>query len=347
MTRSKKWAWLVAMIAALALVVAGCGGDDDSSSGDATDTTAAIPTTAEAGTFQMGIEPWLGYGLWRVAEDKDLFAANGVDAKITNFNTDDEINAALASKKLDGANIATHTAMRLAAAGLPITIVLLLDQSTTADAILAPNSVATVADLKGKKIAYEEGTTSDILLRYALSKNGLTIDDITKVPTPASDAGVAALAKRVDIAVTYEPYLTTALQKDSTWKLLFTAGENPGLISDVFVVRNEVLQERPGQVLALIKSWQSAYDEYQKDPTAAQAIIETSVGAKPGDLKTAFDGVKFYNLAENGTEIVAGGTYFDTTLADVKTFATEAGLIDGDIDAQGLVNPAFVQAANK
>lgn len=346
MTRSKKWAWLVAIIAALTLVVAGCGDDDESSSGG-TETTAAIPTTAEAGTFQMGIEPWLGYGLWRVAEEKDLFAANGVDAKITNFNTDDEINAALASKKLDGANIATHTAMRLAAAGLPITIVLLLDQSTTADAILAPNTVASVADLKGKKIAYEEGTTSDILLRYALSQNGLTIDDVTKVPTPASDAGVAALAKRVDVAVTYEPYLTTALQKDANWKLLFTAGENPGLISDVFVVRTEVLKERPGQVLALVKSWQSAYDEYQKDPTAGQAIIETSVGAKPGDLKTAFDGVKFYNLTENATEIVSGGTYFDTTLADVKTFASEAGLIEGDIDAQGLVDPAFVQAATK
>jgi len=344
-TRFTKWAWLAAVIAAVAMVTAGCG-SDSSPSGDA-GTTAAIPTTAEAGTFQMGIEPWLGYGLWRVAEDKDLFAANGVDAKITNFNTDDEINAALASKKLDGANIATHTAMRLAAAGLPITIVLLLDQSTTADAILAPSTIASVADIKGKKVAYEEGTTSDILLRYALSKNGLTIDDVTKVPTPAADAGVAALAGRVDVAVTYEPYLTTALQKDAKWKLLFTAGENPGLISDVFVVRNEVLEERPGQVLALIKSWQSAYDEYQKDPAAGQAVIETSVGAKPGDLKTAFDGVKFYDLTENATEIVSGGTYFDTTLADVKTFATEAGLVEGDIDAQGLVDPSFVQAAGK
>ncbi len=77
----------------------------------------------------MGIEPWLGYGPWRIAEQNKLFAKQGVSVKITNFETDDQINAALAAKKLDGANIATHTALRLAAAGLPITIVLLLDES--------------------------------------------------------------------------------------------------------------------------------------------------------------------------------------------------------------------------
>ena len=43
---------------------------------------------------------------------------------------------------------------------------LLEDLSTKADAILAGPGVNTIKDLKGKKVAYEEGTTSDILLRY-------------------------------------------------------------------------------------------------------------------------------------------------------------------------------------
>ncbi|TIW02211.1 MAG: ABC transporter substrate-binding protein, partial [Mesorhizobium sp.] len=121
----------------------------------------AIPATPEAGSFKIGIEPWLGYGQWHVAEAKGLFKASGLsDVQIVNFTEDKDINAALASGQLDAANIATHTAMGMVAAGLPVKIVLLLDVSMTADAMIAGKDVNSVADLKGKQVAFEEGTTS-------------------------------------------------------------------------------------------------------------------------------------------------------------------------------------------
>ena len=103
---------------------------------------AAIPTTPEAGSFKLGIEPWLGYGQWDIADSKGLFKANGLsDVQIVNFSEDKDINAALASGQLDAANIATHTAMGMVAAGLPVKIVLLLDVSMTADAIIAGKDI--------------------------------------------------------------------------------------------------------------------------------------------------------------------------------------------------------------
>ena len=75
-----------------------------------------IPAKPEAGTFKVGIEPWLGYGQWHVAAKKGLFAAQGLsDVQIVNFNEDKDINAALASGQLDAANIATHTAIGMVA----------------------------------------------------------------------------------------------------------------------------------------------------------------------------------------------------------------------------------------
>src|SRR6478735_5376266 len=127
-----------------------------------------IPSKPEPGTFKIGIEPWLGYGQWHVAASKDLFKkANLENVELVNFTEDKDINAALASGQLDAANIATHTAMGMVAAGLPVKIVSLLDFSLSADAILAGSDIKSIADLKGKNIAYEEGTTSDILLNYA------------------------------------------------------------------------------------------------------------------------------------------------------------------------------------
>lgn len=306
-------------------------------SGEAAASAAAC--TPEAGTFRMGTEPWLGYGPWWVAEDKGLFAQNGLDVKVSTFTTDDEINAALVAGQIDGANVATHTAMRLAQAGTPLTIVLVLDQSNTADAVLAAAPIGSIADLKGKKVAYEEGTTSDILLRYALSQNGMTIDDIVKVPTPAADAGTTAIAKRVDAAVTYEPYLTAALGQDPAFKLIYTAAQKPGLISDVFVVRNDALGKVPCQIETLIKTWNDAVGYYNSNGDDAKAIISKAVGATPEDLKTAFDGVDIYDVAQ--AKALLDGE-FPKTMNDIMKIAVAAGIMPAEIDPTKIVDASFV-----
>ena len=304
----------------------------------------AVPAQPEAGSFKMGIEPWLGYGLWHVAAEKKLFQAQGLsDVEIVNFTQDKDINAALASGQLDGANIATHTALVMASAGLPIRIVALLDVSMTADAILAGPDIKTIADLKGKEVAYEEGTTSHILLNYALAANGMTLADITPVPMPASDAGAALIAKRVPVAVTYEPYLTVARAQDPAVKLLYTASADPGLVSDVFVVREDVLKDKPGQVAALLKAWQAAHADYAKDTAGDRAIIAKAVGATPEELSTAFDGVTFVSLPDNKTQLT--GAFTQHVIVDVKKAAQAAGLLQGDVDAAALIDPRFVAAA--
>ena len=305
-----------------------------------------IPTSPETGAIKMAIEPWLGYGQWQIAAKKGHFKANGLDSvEIVNFTTDADLNAALAAGQVQCGNIATHTAMAFATAGLPIKIVMLLDVSMTADAMLTDGSVASVKDLKGKQVAYEEGTTSDILLNYALSKNGMTIADIQRVPMPAADAGSALIAGKVPVAVTYEPYISLAKAQNGKVKMLFSAGEDPGLISDVFVVREDFLAAKPGQVLALLKSWDAALADYRADTTGGRAIISDAVGAKPAELATAFDGVTYYSVAENKTQL--SGDFLHKVVPEVEAAAKKAGILKTDVDLGKLIDTRFVAAAAK
>jgi NitT/TauT family transport system substrate-binding protein len=305
-----------------------------------------IPAAPESGPVKMGIEPWLGYGQWHIAAKKDYFKQVGLESvEIINFNTDADINAALAAGQLQCGNIATHTAMNFIAAGLPLKIVALLDVSKTADAMVSDGSVTDIKGLKGKQVAYEEGTTSDILLNYALSQNGMTIADIQKVPMPASDAGSALIAGKVPVAVTYEPYLTLAMQQNPKVKMIYSAGENPGLISDVFVVREEFLKEKPGQIVALLKAWDLALADYRKDTAGGRAIIAEAVGAKPEELATAFEGVVYYSLAENKTEL--GGNFSSKVIPEVHAAARTAGILQKDVDLTTAIDSRFVDAATK
>lgn len=297
----------------------------------------------EAGTLKMGIEPWLGYGQWHVATAHNLYKQQGLDnVEVINFAEDKDINAALASGQIDAANIATHTAMGMISAGLPVKVVLLLDRSQTADAMLVSKDVTSLKDLKGKQVAYEEGTTSDILLRSALAKAGLKYSDIKPVPMPASSAGSALIAKRVPVAVTYEPYLSVAMKGDPSLKMLYSGASDPGLISDVLVVRDEVIKNKPGQIAALIKTWDAAVAHYQANTQADRAIIAKAVGASVEDLNTAFDGVKYYTLAEN--KAVLGGEYSTTTFPHVLKAATEAGIISQPVTPAQVIDASFVNA---
>ncbi|MCA1177805.1 MULTISPECIES: ABC transporter substrate-binding protein [unclassified Pantoea] len=295
---------------------------------------------AEAAPIKMGVEPWLGYGQWHIASAKDLFAKSGLKkVEVINFAEDKDINAALASGQIDAANIATHTAMGMISAGLPVKIVLVLDQSNTADAILASKEVGSVKDLKGKQVAYEEGTTSDILLRSALASAGLSFSDIKPVPMPAASAGSAILAGRVPVAVTYEPYLSVAKKSDPSIKMLYSGSSDPGLISDVLVVRDDFIKSHPDEIKSLIKTWGAALDFYNANTTEGRAIISKAVGATPEDLDTAFDGVKYFTLSENKAYL--SHDFTTKTFPHILKAATEAGIVTQPVTPAQTIDAEF------
>jgi NitT/TauT family transport system substrate-binding protein len=221
----------------------------------------------------------------------------------------------------------------------------LLDFSLNADAILAGKDIQSIADIKGKEVAFEEGTTSDILLNYALASNGMTIADVKPVPMPAADAGSALIAGRVPVAVTYEPYISAAQKQDPNMRLLFAAGKDPGLVSDVLVVREDVIKSKPGQVLAMLKAWDAALKDYQAHTDEGQAIIADAVGSPVADLKTAFDGVRYYSLAE--AKAALAGDFRTKTFADVLKAAEKAKLVTKDVTPESMIDVDFVNEAVK
>ncbi len=305
----------------------------------------AIPGKPEPGTVKIGVQPWLGYGPWHIAAAKGFFKENGLsDVQIVNFSEQKDIDAAMAGGQLDAASVPTHSALVVAQTGTSLKTVLLLDFSLKADAIMA-KGVDTVKDFKGKQIAFEEGSTSDVLINYALAQNGMSIGDIQRVPMPAAQAGSALIAGQVPISVTYEPYLTVALGQDKTAKIVYSAGEDPGLISDVLTVHEDMIKSKPGQILALIKSWDEGLAYYRAHTEEGRAIIAKAVGSTPEELATAFDGVQFYSVSENAQHL---GKDFETkTIKDVAKAALAAKILQSDTVPAAFIDSSFVEAAGK
>lgn len=321
-----------AMVVSLAVLLSGCASNNPAPSGS---------SGAEVTKIRMGIQPWIGYGQWHVAEAEGINKANNIAVELTELADDADQSAAFASGRIDMDNIASHTALLLMSQGLELKIVAIEDFSTTADAILARGDIKTAADLKGKRVAYEQGATSDLLLHAALASAGLTLADITPVPMGASEAGSALIGNKVDVAVTYEPYITAALREDSTVKTVYDAAQNPGLISDVLVTSDKFAKENPDAVKRAVKAWGEATEFYQANTAKGREIIATAVGEKADDLATAFDGVHYYGLKENQAEFTT--TYTKETLPLVLKAAQDAGIITGDVDLAKATDPQYLK----
>ncbi len=307
--------------------------------------TAAAPTGGDATaptTVRIGTQPWIGYGPWWIAQEKGLFEKYGIQAELVDFVTDTEVNAAFASGNMDVANVASHTAIKLFANGVDLRVVLLEDVSNAADAILAPSAIATVADLAGKTVAYEEGSTSDLLLNYALLQSNMSLADINAAPMPAADAGAALIAGQVDSAVTYEPYISEAVNQNPDIKLLYTAAERSGLISDVLAARTQFATDNPDVMRNLLKVWGEAVDFLRANPDEGRAIIAKAVGSSPEELVTAFEGVAFYNLDENVQFLAFSSENAAAVFNDVQTIALAIGLIDEPVDLNQLVDANYL-----
>ncbi|WP_028708997.1 ABC transporter substrate-binding protein [Propionicicella superfundia] len=327
MTRTLTRTAIAVLAGAVALSLGAC-------SSPQTSTTSAAPTTVG-----IAMQPWIGYGPWYIAKDQGFDVQNGVSLDLVTFTTDADAAAAFTSGKVVGANSAINSLGHLVHAGQEHTIVMLEDVSTTADAILAGSGVDSIADLKGKKVAFEAATTSDLLLRYALSTAGLTTDDITVVPTPAANAGAALLSGSVDAAVTYEPYISAAVAQGKDVKLLYTAGEKPGLIADVFTVNTPWAKENPDTVKSLLRAWDAAVAYLKENPDEGHAIIAEAVGASVEDLETSFEGVQIYTLDESNTYLAGD---FASTAREINKIQVDSG----DTDVTGVDLPSLVDTSH-
>ena len=254
---------------------------------------------AESAKVKLGVQPWLGYGPWWIAEKNGYFEKRGLDVKVINFTWDQDMGAALAAGQLDVIAAATNFVISMRNQGIDLQGFILLDASFEADAILAPKSVKSIKDLKGKSIAYEYGATSDLLLNYALREHGMTKDDIKPVPMAAADAGLALISGRVDIAVTYEPYISAALREGKNYHSLYTSAERPGLISDLAVAERSYIEKNPDIIKALTLAWDDAVTFLNNNPADGGKIIADAVGSPMDEFKVAFEGVRVYDLKSN------------------------------------------------
>jgi sulfonate transport system substrate-binding protein len=165
------------------------------------------PRTLRIG-YQKG---WLSILKGRGTLEKELTAL-GVSVTWTEFNAGPVQLEALNVGAIDFGDVGEAPPIFAQAAGAPLVYAGATVPRPHLEAILVPkgSAIKTVADLKGKKVAYNKGSNVQYFLAKLLEKQGLKYSDVQHVHLPPPDARAAFQKGAVDAWVIWDPFLSAA-----------------------------------------------------------------------------------------------------------------------------------------
>jgi NitT/TauT family transport system substrate-binding protein len=298
-----------------------------------------------AAAVQVGFSAWPGWFPWQVAKEENLFAANQVNTNLKWFDGYlDSINA-LAAGQLDGNSQTLNDTISSVAAGADLVIVLTNDNSQGNDQIIVRPGINSIKDLKGKRVAAEEGTVDHFLLLLGLEKAGLTQADIQFQPLETGAAAAAFAAGKLDAVGVFAPFTTQALSLPGS-KTLFSSADFPGAISDHLVVSRQMIQQRPQDVQALVNTWFETLDFIKANPDKATEIIAKRAGTSIEEYKQYEAGTAIFSLEDNLKAFTPTNdrSSLAFTAKEISKSLVQSGLIPQEPDLSKLFDDRFVKA---
>jgi sulfonate transport system substrate-binding protein len=194
----------------------------------------------------------------RVADQSGLSRASLELAQVSNtpyelewstFVAGPPLLEALSADALDIGGVGDTPPIFAQAAGAPIRIVAVTENSPRYEVILVPNDspLRSVQDLRGKKVAFAKGSGAHHLLLAALRQAGLGMTDITPAYLTPNDAQPAFTNGDVDAWAVWDPYAANNLRQGAR-KLV----DGQGLIHGYgFQVTSEKALKDPTKVALL------------------------------------------------------------------------------------------------
>jgi NitT/TauT family transport system substrate-binding protein len=316
-----------------ALVLSACG--------------SSTPTTSTkySGTIHIASSTWTGYALIYLANSKGIWKTHGLDVTFKDVEDPNDRFIALAAGRLEGMASTVDAFARQQSNGVQAVEVFPIDASVGGDGILAANTIKTVADLKGKTVAVNQGSVSEWFLAQVLKVNGLSLKDVTEKNMKSGEAGAAFVAGRVDVAVTWEPWLSKAKAR-TDGHILVSSKEYPDLIMDSFAFRKDFIQKYPDTVKDFMKAYYDAFTWMQQNMTDALKIIGDAVGENSDDVKADLGTLTLFDLATGkqvmGTSSSHGKIYDNVSAA--ADFWKAQGKIDTTVNPSDAVDPSFINS---
>jgi NitT/TauT family transport system substrate-binding protein len=245
--------------------------------------------------LKIGANKWIGYETLYLAHNLRLFDPRTI--RLVEMPSATTVARALRNESLDVAALTLDEALTLMQFVPDLRIILVMDRSVGADALVVKPGIQTLAALKSKRIGVENSAVGAVLLDAALRAGKLRTGDVKLVPVAVNLHERYYLSNQVDALVTFEPHKSRLLAAGA--QNLFDSGDTPGLIVDVLVTRASVIRQREAELKALIEAHFKALNHFYRHETEAIEIIASYLGVGREDVGRLAEGITIPDLTDN------------------------------------------------
>ncbi len=292
-----------------------------------------------------------------IAVDRGLFAAENIDAQLTEFDTGAKMVAPLATGELDVGTLPGNAGLYNAAARKIDTRVV-ADRSRSAPNnfyqtlmvrkdLIDSGRFKTYADLKGLRMAVPApGLNVLSVVNEAAKRGGVNYADIEKIYINLPQQVAAFRNKAVDVSIMIEPFASVLVGSGDGVRFASTEDFNPGAEFTYMVYSEKFSRDRPEVARRFMRAYVRALrvfndcveqGRWRDTPLADEVIniLARRLEIKPQKIRMAFphavDPDGLVNLEAMRRELA---------------FFKQEGLVeDRDMTVERLVNLQFVEAA--
>lgn len=317
------------VIFALVLALIACGGwfgskfivdaiPGGATSGSSVSEGDATPVVGDVDldnpVINLSLDEWTG---WKPIIDANqglttqpgsIFDQLGIKVNINIINDATASSNALITGELNAAGYTTNRAAFLSGkfsdAGLDVVMPVFTNYSSGGDGIIAKDGINTVNDLIGKKIGVPRFSEAQTLVAWFVNKSDLSDADKKSILDnmilfdDASATGEAFFAGELDVAATWQPYLSYATE-DSGAHILFSTKASKSLIMDGIMFRSDFAEANPDVVTAFIDGIFQANELYTTEFDYIREVMPMFAGASDEDISAQCGDAELMGYAEN------------------------------------------------
>lgn len=276
----------------------------------------SVPSFAAAGEFRIG---WQKGGVFALAKAEGAIEKRleplGIKVSWNEFTSGPPLLEALGANALDFGSTGDIPPLFAQAAGGDLLYVAATKGADDGSAIVVKQNspIQSLADLKGKKVAFKRGSSAHNFTVKALRTVGLGLGDINALDLGPPDAAPAFANDQIDAWVIWDPYYAIVQQQPDTRVLATTEG-----ILDswgYYLANGSFTKANPDVLVQVI-------DELAQVGARAQANLDATVGDISKITGIPVD-IQKIALTRKGSDLGSIAPLTDVNLAYQQSLADE------------------------
>ncbi len=308
--------------------------------------TGCIPSDkrTDQTPIKIAINQWPGYASAFIAQEKGFFEKNGVKVNLIFDKEYRDSQEKYKNKEVDGVFEVLSDTIFHNAEGQSSKIVFVTDYSDSGDVIIGRKEFDSLTDLKDKKIGIDRiNSFSHLFVLTALEKAGVKEDEFQTENVPAKDVLEKLERGEIDAGHTWEPIKTLALNKG--YKQLAKAGDTPGVIIDVLTFNSKIVNEKPNDIRAIVKSLLEAQEFVENNYEESIKIMADKEEMSIEQMGSGIKGVHKLKLDEILNAMKKNGP-LHTFGESNSEFFINRGQLSKKINLNEIMMPEFLEQIN-